>query len=291
MRGFLAKPYYIIKANWFIWSRIVNARARSLYLRNRPTLSPLQRRMVNEVETKGIAVTTLDELFPGEELLPKLRAYIQALPEEAGQQNKKSFLRHYWPLDVELDLTNPFLRFALSPTVLDVANSYMGMWTRLKHYTVNRTLPVPPSESPQYSQRWHRDPQEKRMIKAFIYLSDVDEGCGPFTYVERSTYGKAYGALFPQHPPLGSYPPEGAVEQSVDAGDVRTMTGKAGTVIFCDTTGLHRGGYATKGERLMFTAFFPAPSYIDAVWYRKPSSLEPGSISPQVRYALHCPAS
>ena len=125
------------------------------------------------------------------------------------------------------------------------------------------------------------------MLKAFIYLSDVDESAGPFTYVIGSTYGKRYGRLFPQHPPLGSYPPEGAVEAAVSPEHVRVMTGQAGTVIFCDTTGIHRGGYATGRERLMFTAFYAAPSYIDPQWYRIPDGLDLSSLAPQARFALH----
>ena len=39
----------------------------------------------------------------------------------------------------------------------------------------------------------------------------------------------------------------------VPKNDIRVCTGRAGTVVFCDTTTLHRGGYATKSERTMFT--------------------------------------
>ena len=34
---------------------------------------------------------------------------------------------------------------------------------------------------------------------------------------------------------------------------IKTFTGKAGTMIFCDTSGLHQGGYATGKERIMST--------------------------------------
>lgn len=283
----LLKPYYLLKSNWVVWLTIANALPRLRFGHHRKPLTTLQKRIVEEVERDGIAVTTLTELFPGEPLLEKLQQYIDSIPEDVGQQNKKSFLRHYWPLDVALDLNNPFLTFALSPMILGITNAYMGMWTRLKHYTVNRTIPVPSTAAPQFSQRWHRDPQEKRMIKVFIYLSNVDEGCGPFTYVIKSTHGKKYGSLFPQNPPEGSYPNTEDVERLINPNDMKVMTGKAGTVIFCDTTGIHRGGYATTGERLMFTAFYPAPSYIDPMWYRIPDGFDASLLAPDARYALH----
>ena len=92
------------------------------------------------------------------------------------------------------------------------------------------------------------------MLKIFIYLNDVDESSGPFIYIPFSKYSSKWGGVFPQKPPRGCYPEIGEVEKIVPADAIRKMTGRAGTVIFCDTTGLHQGGYATGGERLMFTA-------------------------------------
>lgn len=265
----------------------MNRDARSLMRAYPPVLDKLQKRIVQDVERVGIAVTSLEELFPSESYLKMYQKYIAELPEEAGQQNKKSFLRHYWTTNVALAASNPFLQFALNPRILSITNTYMGMWTRLKHYTVNRAIPDLEHGNPTFSQKWHRDPQEKRMIKAFIYLSDVNEDTGPFTYITESTHGKKYGALFPQKPPLGSYPPAEEVEKKIDPKNIRVMTGKAGTVLFCDTTGIHRGGFVRKGERLMFTSFYPAPSYVDTVWYSTPPEFDYSSYTREAVFALH----
>jgi hypothetical protein len=140
------------------------------------------------------------------------------------------------------------------------------MWRKLKYMTLNETIPVG-DEAPQHSQKWHRDPEEKRQMKTFIYLNDVDSETGPFTYVKRSQFGSPiYGNLFPQELPLGVYPPDGAVEKAVAAEDIISATGKAGTLIFCDTAGLHRGGYAKSKSRMMFTGFYPS-----ALWTERRS--------------------
>jgi hypothetical protein len=119
--------------------------------------------------------------------------------------------------------------------------------------TLNITDPIG-EDPPRDSMLWHRDPEDKRMCKMFIYLTDVDENSGPFIYVKQSTYGRKYGSYLPQRPPKGYYPVEGAVEKKVEGNDITVCTGKAGTVVFADTSGLHKGGYAKLNKRVMFTA-------------------------------------
>lgn len=45
--------------------------------------------------------------------------------------------------------------------------------------------------------------------------------------------------------------------------------GKAGTLIFCDTAGLHRGGFAVGRERIMSTGFFPSKKWSEPALIRK----------------------
>jgi len=121
---------------------------------------------------------------------------------------------------------------------------------------LSRASVISSGTSPQQSQGWHRDPGDKKICKIFLYVNDVDETAGPFMYVRGSQYGGVYRRFFPQRLPRGYYPPEGAVEKIIPSTEIQTLTGKAGTIIFADTTGIHRGGYATKKERIMFTAAY-----------------------------------
>ncbi len=287
MKLLLRTIYFKTKANWFIWSRIINAPARAKLYAHKPILSPLQKNILSSLERDGIATIPLEELFPDGPTFSELMSRAESAESNAQVATKKTFLHHFWGTDVPLALEDPFVRLALHPAALAIANTYMGMWSRMKHYTLNRTVPVPKNEAPQFSQKWHRDPQEKRMLKMFLYLTNVSEGCGPFTYIVRSTYGKKYGSFFPQRPPEGSYPFEEEVQKTIALGDQKIMTGSAGTIIFCDTTGIHRGGYATEGERIMFTAFYAAPSYVDSTWYTKPKGFTATSLSEEARFAIH----
>ena len=180
--------------------------------------------------------------------------------------SKKDFILSFWEYKPKLDFQNPFVDFAIQPLIHRVACAYMEMWTRLNYFHLAKTIPVGDAEA-RFSQNWHRDSEEKRMLKVFVYLSDVDENSGPFTYIKKSTYGNKYGNVAPQKPPEGSYPETCLIESIVNKEDMATGIGKKGTVIFCDTSGLHRGGHAKSRERIMSTTFYTANTWIEVPRY------------------------
>lgn len=285
----IKKPYFLLKHNHTLWFNAFNRGGRQLFEQHEPKLEGANQRVVSELRQKGIAFSSLDELFPGTNMLETVQSFVQTLDTDSDHTHKKSFLKPLLDPRAPIDFANPLLQIAISPTALDIANSYMRMWTRFKYDTLNVTLPVQADQKAEFSQRWHRDPQELRQVKLFIYLSDVTKDRGPFTYVAGSNYGNQYGDLFPQQPPIGVYPPEGAVEKAVDPAAMVVATGKPGTVIFCDTSGLHMGGYATGGERVMYTALFTAPSYVERPWYQHSSdwTARTAGMSAVQRFALH----
>ena len=221
-----------------------------------PQLNDVQRRIIADFRRDGVAISHLDELFPGKNILPDLQRYVSELEAHAEVKSGKQFLRYLWDAVPEIDLQNPFLKIALDTRVVDIMNSYLDVWGKFYFFTLNITDPVAPGTKPQQSQRWHRDSEDKRIPKIFIYLNDVDETAGPFTCVKGSQYGGPWRGLFRQRPPHGSRAPFGKVEEIVPSEDIKSCTGRAGTVVFFDTSGLHKGGYATKKERIMFTGVF-----------------------------------
>nr|MDQ2933242.1 hypothetical protein [bacterium] len=257
MNTLIERPYKSILHFYFkirntkpIWE-LLNRKSRILFATNKPELTDVQKRLVTDIRRDGIAVTTLDELFPGQNMLGTLNTYAQSLNPEVAEQGKKRFLKKYWDRYPVFTLNNPFVKLVLEKNILDVVNTYMDMYTKLKYYDLALTIPVSEGTEAVQSQRWHRDPEEKKICKVFIYMNDVDSETGPFTYVQQSNHDGIFGSLFPQKTPEGVYPPVGAVEKTIPAENIKTMTGKAGTLIFCDTSGIHKGGYATKNERLM----------------------------------------
>ena len=161
---------------------------------------------------------------------------------------------------VELDLHNPFFEFYLSNKIIYLVCSYFGYIPQLNYLTVEKTIPVEKDSQPTFSQSWHRDPEEKRTLKIFIYLNEVTIDKGPFVYIKSShPSGKGvFARVAPQKLPDGSYPEASLISSLVKDKDLVTALGPAGTVIFCDTAGLHRGGLLFSGERIMATGFYPS---------------------------------
>jgi hypothetical protein len=150
------------------------------------------KRIVFDLKSTGIAISTLQELFPSKasSLLEEFVAFTTRT--ESLVKNVKTYLLNYWEQIPALDWHNPFLRFSLEPQLLSIAQHYMGMWPRLNYYHLAKALPVGDAK-PTASQNWHRDPEEKRMLKVFVYLNDVNEDGGPFMFIPESTRNLKYG--------------------------------------------------------------------------------------------------
>lgn len=269
----LIRIYFKMRQLYPIWS-FLNRRPRKFYKKNLPQLSPVQRQILDELNKSGIAVARLEELFPGENRLALLQKYTEDIRKKAEIKTGKTFLQYLWDVLPVIDFSNPFIEISLHDRILDIVNSYMQMYSRLYYLTLNVTAPVKEGEKAFASQLWHRDPEDKKMLKLFIYLNDVDEDSGPFIYVPYSKYGLKWGGVFPQRPPRGYYPPKGAVEKVIPPDAIRLMTAPAGTMIFCDTTGLHKGGYATKKERIMFTAGYRSQVSAWHTDFKHPQNIE-----------------
>ncbi|MDP3727811.1 MAG: hypothetical protein Q8R35_04230 [bacterium] len=303
--------YHRLRSSWPIWYYVLNREPRRRWRSIGFTPGERERTIAATVARDGIAVLHITDLFPAS-VLDKLIAHTTervgrigggAAARSAGnrvtlgsgifsgntKKYQKDFLVDLWgegdppPLDTE----NSFIRLALDEHILGIVGTYLGLCPRFLFSSLLSTLVRPPGMSEQYSQRWHRDPEDRKMAKMFLYLTDVEEsGAGPFTYVKGSQRGGRFGHLFPQHPPVGSYPPPGAVERAVPPDAIQTCFGKTGTLIFCDTTGLHRGGYSTTKERIMFTASYVSNASTHPARYLRPAPSALAALRPLARYAI-----
>ena len=256
------------------------------------------------LEKNGIAKTDLDSLFPGQNVLKKFREAMDEkkrensasvkLPASAmpmgGKGFDKEFMEYIWGgggTNPVLDVQSPFIGTALDSRVIEIVGAYMEIAPVFHGFSLQSTIVVPEGSAPHLSQRWHRDPDDAVITKIFIYLTDVlEKGAGPFMYVKGSQHGGKWRGLFPQRPPAGFYPPDGVLEKHISAEDIEVCLGKAGTVVFCDTSGLHKGGYSTTLPRIMFTAGFVSRASLHPVNYTRIAEEQKISLSPLALYAL-----
>jgi hypothetical protein len=124
------------------------------------------------------------------------------------------------------------------------------MWPRLNG--IAAWLNFPTTDEPKYSQLWHRDPEDFRLVKVFIYLVDVDENRGPFCYIPKTHPFGALAGTVPKHTQKKTVTDEEMLA-AIPADAWLTCTGPAKTMILADTVGYHRGGKPKKGNRILMT--------------------------------------
>lgn len=265
--------YYLRLRFWYpVWFHILNRDGNHAFRQEKFKLNAVERRIVRDLKKDGIAIAHISELLPKEiwEELKKYTADISQQPKilkliatkEAEPPAEKSdiiihMLGGYGDTEPTLNVFDPFIRFVTANTIIKVAASYLKILPRLRMFSLHSTILLPSSAPTVFSQNWHRDPDDMKLVKVFLYLSDVDSiKAGPFMYVCGSQYGGKWRNIFPQRPPMGSYPPKEELESLVSPKDIKICTGRAGRLIFCDTSGLHRGGHSVGKRRIMFAGTF-----------------------------------
>ena len=282
-----------------------NRESRRLYEASPAILGDVQRGIVEAVDREGYATVRFDELVTDAALrdavLKQGADFVDAtergLREEsedgAGSDLRrrpgKEFLVRAYSFDgVRLGVDHAWLRACVSPFLLDVAAAYLQMWPKLSYVDLWYTVPQPAEAERVASQLWHYDFDDKHLLKAFLYLDDVDAQTGPFEYVAGSQPGGPYHRVRPWKPMGFGRVPEDEVKRAVPEDAIRTFTAPRGTIIFCNTSGLHRGGFATARPRVLATATYCSPASLAALSERNydvdPSQLS--ELSREGRYAV-----
>lgn len=315
-----------VRENYYRHDReLSNPESRRLFEENQPELDDAQKKVLERLRADGIAVMPFTDLLdeglwsrleqdsqafmeralqeletkvakqkkpkPGKALSPEKLAKIQE--KEARRKKKFVQIREYHAPDSgksgpRLEFGSPWLDFAASPRMLDVINTYLGLWTKATYIDEWYTPPSDSERDRLGSQQWHRDYNDQHLVKVFLYMGDVDEGTGPFEYVPGSVDGP-YGDAWPWEPLGEVYPRAEEFDRRIPSDAVRTLTAPKGTLILCNTSGFHRGGFATDKARLMGVLNFTSSAALASLVVRNfridPSAFPEGTPE-SVRFAF-----
>lgn len=252
--------------NYFSWRYVANLprvfQARRLVDGDAP-LSAFDR----ELLTQGIALGHVSQM-----LTPSgLQAYSEVRTElldrwksepiqeqiRSGQSNysKKSFLVQL--VDPAIDPDGPLARLALDENLLRIVTRYLGfapVW-----FDTFGWCNFPTPEEASASQLWHRDPEDRQLIKVFVYLDDVDADTGPFQYVLRSHSRNEEGFKTPRYRDSRRVTDED-MEATYPHNGWKACTGPAGSLIVADTVGFHKGGKPKSRDRILVTMTYTSGS-------------------------------
>jgi phytanoyl-CoA dioxygenase PhyH len=257
----------------FTWRYVFNFQPTLAYQFNSPSLCSEGTRVLADLNHNGIAITSAQALLSANSCYDDLSTAVDGLENKLADRlmqartaasdtsavGRKTFnIELFGPRPV-LDPSVIYARFALQKPILEIANAYFGMYTWLRYYNIWHTFAT---QTPaRESQLWHRDREDYFILKVFVYLSDVDDGAGPFTYAAGS---HRKGRLRRE--------PSSFMEEQVSRSTDQQMAeavptekwikgvGSKGTIIFADTRGYHKGGLARERDRIMYTCLFTSPA-------------------------------
>lgn len=268
------------------WRYMYNLGPSLAYRLGRGAVSGEGAHVLSALNRDGIAITSVQALIGTDSCYQELVeavaraqdtmtdrfALARAAADTAAKTGGKTFNLEYLGSCPALDPDSVYARFALQKPILQIANAYLGMYTRLRYYNIWHTLVT--RLAPRESQLWHRDREDRYILKVFVYLSDVDEGAGPLSYIPGS-HLKGKRRREP------AYSVEGVVRRSDDAQMAEVTspecwikaTGQKGTIVFADTHGFHKGGLAREHERLMYLCMFTSPASESQELLKRPVGL------------------
>jgi hypothetical protein len=227
-----------------------------------------QAKLLAKLNDDGLVIGSVGEVTPNtsifEELDWAVRKCELSLADKINEVRsgmdsaggRKDYLIHFLGVRPALDPTDIFLRFGLQPEILDIVNSYCGMLTKLRSADVwqNVVMQVPAKES----QLWHRDWEDRHILKLFVYFTDVDEGSGPFTYAP-GTHPKGTVNAAPMSDLVRAdarRTNDEQMSQVIPKEKWITAMGPKGTIVLADTMGYHKGGLARLRDRILNNCMF-----------------------------------
>ena len=270
-----ARPHFL---------RSVVARTCALAL---PASGPIsERSSARARELRARGTTSLGTVLRGDQIDAVLASLDGKLLFEPWEKQRRRFLKeqlpqewnqgHYGQEDI---LSAPhLLALANEPTLLETVASYLGCKPTLSNVALWWSFAG--RAAPQEAQFFHRDRDDWRFLKLFVYLTDVDHTSGPHLYVEGSHRSMRLTGprRYRDHEVAARFPGQAH----------RTWVGPRGLAFLEDTYGIHKGLLPRSRARLLFQAeysLFPILQYAYA-----PSSskrLAPGpALDPYVNRLL-----
>lgn len=143
--------------------------------------------------------------------------------------------------------------FANDEFLLNVGTEYFG-YPILSHFVLGGKVVHNPQKTTNSGGGWHRDNRAKQ-IKTIVYLSDVDDSNGPFAFLPQSN---RYDLPTRDGEGRVTRYEDSVVESFCTQNNLSPfeVVGKKGTVVFVDTSYIHRGMNIESGSRYTYTNYY-----------------------------------
>ncbi len=213
-----------------------------------------------ELATKGIShfgqllsksqTSELVSYFLARQVHDSYRSETTKYLPDSDARHPYSHIAHHEARDI---LLAPYLLEIVNrPDVLAVVGEFLGCKPTLGYLAAWWSYPT--ALGAQQAEHFHRDVDDWRFVKLFIYLTDVGAQNGPHVYITRSANAASLREIrrFDDQEVIAAMGPE----------NMLTITGQAGEGFLENTFGIHKGQPVAEGRRLIFQAvysMFPLP--------------------------------
>lgn len=198
--------------------------------------------ILDSLENTGVHITSLDKLK-----LPSVPAFLESARtvghELCGMEKEKSGKSYVIHAAEGQILSQPaLLLFGLEEFFLNLAMAYMGRPVAYRGLTFRRDL----ADGQETETRlWHKDFEDRRIMKVIVYAKDVDLDCGPFEYISKRDFPR-----FKRPKSVNGRILDEDMDALVPKSKWMPCTGPLGTVIIVDTCGVYHRGRVPKKDRL-----------------------------------------
>lgn len=231
-----------------------------------------QYRIVNEVKENGIAFSSVQDLlnedqkglfnkgveyFNGFLKAPHIQERCQRIAAGNPIQDRSKWfeITQYEYLKSGIDLDNPIVQMYMQDVFIDMATEFHGVSPKVRNI-LTWIHPQNPLQQERNSQVWHRDQEDWEIFKVFVLFSNVGPTNGPTQYVKKTQHGGKYDKITNnmngQSTSVFTFP--------IPEEEIVSSEGPAGTIVFMNTNGLHKGGLIKEGVRVMTQANFLKPT-------------------------------
>jgi hypothetical protein len=183
----------------------------------------------------------------------------EAVPVSAGNGAGRVDLSNKeadgYQIDQQAALDHPMIQEIIADSsLLAVVGQYFGCIPVLGMVVMRWSFSSERAPNDDLAQLYHWDDDWVRWLKFFIYLTDVDETCGPHVYVRgshrpgskpQSLLSRGYSRI-----------PDADIEAVYPAADIISAEAPSGSILAGDTRCWHKGLQPTGGRRLLLQLNF-----------------------------------
>lgn len=135
----------------------------------------------------------------------------------------------------------PILDLANDPSILQIVQGFLGAKPTISN--INMWWSFGGRKQAEHAQLFHRDMDDWRFCKLFVYLTDVSEKSGPHIYVQNTSQSSKYRKIRRYS--------DVEIENAFGKENVLKFTGEKGSAFIVDTYGFHKGLLPESENRLL----------------------------------------